>query len=240
MLRVLGINIPGGLLLMASVFTLPIYGRSVTINQPETFSSGSPAGWRSGENAGQQPIVVTTGGPDGASDRFLSLQTSGTHNTQSRMVTFNTESNWAGDYASLGVTALEMDLKNFGDTFGSPVTLQIRIALKETTGSTSPGYATKLAIVLPDDGKWHHAVFSFRPEDFAAIGSPTMSLMQLLADPGEIRILHSVEPSLKGDLVEGLVQLGIDNIAAVPESGSCIIALSGGVALVLRRRRVAR
>ena len=127
------------------------------------------------------------------------------------MVTFNTESNWAGDYASLGVTAMEMDLKNFGRT-----SLEMRIALK-TNDPGQVGYASTTAFTLLNDGGWHHALFMIDAADLTKIGNGPL-LDSLLSNVPELRILSASAPSISGDQLVG--QLGVDNIHALSGSSS--------------------
>jgi hypothetical protein len=209
---------------------------AIVVGHMDTFSTDGAAGWMNGANANTPPTVVASGGPLGSGDGYLSLITSGSHNTQSRLVTFNSSSNWTGNYLSAGVAAIEMDLKNFGDAFGSPVTLEIRFAIKEAVGS-APGYSTKVSFAIEADGKWHHIRFSLAPEDLVAIGEPTLTLSELLANPAEVRILHSIEPAVKGDLVNGLVTVGIDNIQVVPEPSTALILLIAVSLATARSRR---
>lgn len=209
----------------------------MVVGQLDHFNSGGTPAWRIGGSADTQPSIVPSGGITGSSDGYLQTGTSGTHNVQSRLIIFNSGNRWLGDYGAAGVLALEVYMKNFGDTFGSPITLQMRLAVKESTAQDAPGYTSLNAFLVPSDGQWHKGVFYLSASDLVAIGSPTKSLAQLLANPGEVRLLHSDMPSLRGSLVEGFVTVGFDNIRAIPEPATAVLLLGGAAALTLRRRQ---
>jgi hypothetical protein len=143
------------------------------------------------------------------------------------LITFNAVK-WAGDYAAVGVSAIEMDLK----AFDAP--LDMRVALKTGNGFT-PGYVTN-SVTVPNDGAWHHVVFQLDAGNLTAVNGPP-DLATLLGAVGELRILHASAASLNGEPITATV--GIDNVGAVavPEPASLGVLGLGAVGLLRRRLR---
>ncbi|MBI3837060.1 MAG: hypothetical protein HY288_03895 [Planctomycetia bacterium] len=173
------------------------------IGQVDDFQDGTTQNWTNGPVA--NPVNVL-GGPGGASDRFLQVS-SGTFGGGPRLVVFN-DTQWIGNYVAAGMTAIEMDLKNFTASAEA-----IRIALRTSSGgSTTPGYSSTTAFALPPDNAWHHAVFSLDSGSLTGINSPP-PLSTFLTAVGDCRILQAAAgPALIGDF--GNFQVGVDNITA--------------------------
>ncbi|MFN7020601.1 MAG: hypothetical protein ACK4WH_04635 [Phycisphaerales bacterium] len=153
------------------------------------------------------------------------------------MTVYNRTDRWLGDYVGAGVTRIEMDLRNF-----TTQPLTIRIGLKQFTGQGVPGYATSnaKAFILPADGRWHRAGFDLTDSDMVPINGPFVSLTEVLSGGvngfQELRIVHSLSPSLQGDNISGT--MGIDNITAIPAPGAvAVLTLAGGPSLRRVRRR---
>lgn len=195
-----------------------------TLGQVIDFESGQTQGFTNGGGA-TDPVNVTTGGPAGANDNFLRVTARGGSGAGSRLVTFNNNSRWTGNYTTAGVTSVTMDLKNFGTT-----PLLMRIAL-EGTGSTY--YASSTGFALPADGAWHTARFDLDTTHLTRVQG-TAALNTVLTGVSELRILHTADPDFRGDAINSA--FGVDNIAAVPEPAALGL-VAGGAALLLRRRR---
>ncbi len=200
--------------------------------QIDTFQDGTLASWANA-NA-PDPVNVTTGGPTGSGDRYLQVS-SGTFGGGSRLISFNANQ-WDGNFISAGVSAIAMDLENFGTQ-----ALSMRIALRQSGGnSATPSYASTTAFVLPADGAWHHAVFAINAANLTALNSAT-ALATFLTSVGDFRVLSSASPAEVGDKLNG--RFGMDNLTAAPEpatlallvSGFGLVLLSGGI----RRRQAA-
>lgn len=197
---------------------------TVVLGQVDDFQAGTSALW----GGGSGPLVQDNGGPAGAGDRFLQ-QTADGSGSGGKLSMYNHDQ-WIGDYTTAGVTAIEMDLKNF-----STQSLSMRIAFKEGLGPSAPGYSFTTAITLPNDGDWHHAVFSLDAAKFTTIGAPSPFAGIMGGLMQEFRILHSTTPSLSGNNITGSV--GVDNIRAIPSPGAGSLALAGVLAGRRRRRR---
>ncbi len=189
---------------------------AVALGQVDTFSGSSADAWTSGANNPSPPYVTTGGGPLGAGDGFLMFSSGGGGGPGSRLVVFNS-SQWSGDYLSAGVTAITMDVANFGTT-----AVSLRLAFFEPSG---PSALSKDAAVVAAGSGWTRVVF---PLDAAALaGSPAATL----ANTSQLRLYHSTAPALLGDAIAA--QVGIDNVAAVPEPASGALLVAGLAALLV-------
>ena len=197
--------------------------QAVTVGFLSDFEDNTIQSWTNG-SSGPDPLNINTGGPLGVNDNFLQITADGSGSV-GKLTSFSTSSNWLGNYISAGVTAIEMDLKNFGTT-----ALSIRIAFK--TGSS--GYSTTTGFALAADNSWHHASFAVSAAAMTGISGPG-TFNTFMTNPGQMRILHSASPSLNGDTL--VSQLGVDNIRAVPESGMALLSMLTGACLLLRRKR---
>lgn len=176
---------------------------AVMLNYKDDFEFETTQNWANGVSGGE-PTVVTSGGPAGTADAYLLIRSGGSHPAP-RMQAYN-RSQWTGNYISAGVGRIEMHLKNSG-----PNWLNMRIALKDGTLSTSNGWVSTNAYALPNDGVWHQVVFHISESSMTQIG--TASLVSVLTLVRELRLLHSSSPSLEGDALEA--QVGVDNITAL-------------------------
>jgi hypothetical protein len=210
------------------------------LGQVDNFQNGTTQNWTNGGGVGAPPVVnVATGGPAGAGDAFLQFSALGGGGSGSRLVVFN-RTQWAGNFAGPGITAVELDLKNI-----SGPTLSMRVGLKSSTGIGAPGYESTTAFSLPGDGAWHHATFLLDSAHLSPVNSPA-PLDSFLTSVAEFRILSQAGPTLtlNGDAVAATV--GADNIhafAPVPEPGWLLLAVAGGGALgrtAVRAHRRAR
>ena len=216
------------------VTILPTTSWGIVTFQTDDFEDGTRMGWTNG--AGGAGIVnVVPGGPMGAGDNFVQF-TSGSFGGATRLIMFN-DSQWIGDFSSMSVFQIAMDLKNFNNAAPVP----IRIAIREASSTAStPGYVSTVPFVVANDGQWHHTVFQLDASTMTPINSPQpfATDIQSVAD---FRILSSVAPSTIGDAISG--QVGVDNISTfegIPEPAA--IASSGLLLLMgctSRRRRAA-
>lgn len=216
--------IGGFLLLLGSFSTRSAIG-SITFGQTDSFQSSDALGWTRGLNALSYPSVVSSGGPSGAGDGYLSNVSTGTSSANSRMVMFN-EDQWTGNYISAGVTLITAEMADSG-----PDPLSMRVAIQDNIGTD---YASTNAVPLPADSQWHAVSFDMTASGLSHIvGSD--SLTQSLSNVVDVWILSNINfPSIKpaGDAVAAT--LGVDDITAAPEP-TALLPLAA--ALVLCRRR---
>jgi hypothetical protein len=209
----------------------------ITLGQKDTFEDGTLNKWTNGNNNVGGNLKNLTGGPGGASDRYLDVTSTGDFGTGSRLA-FHNRVQWTGDYNAAGVNAIEMDLRNFGSS-----SLTIRVALRaDPFSQLTSGYVSDPGFALANDGAWHHAVFSLTDSAMKPINSPSVSLHDSLSSVPEVRLLSSVNPSLNGDLI--IARMGVDNIQAsfqggpAPEPASVLLICAAGLgtAAWVRRR----
>jgi hypothetical protein len=205
-------------------------------DQTDTFGPPAAAlGWGQGHANGN--ITIPSGGPGGAGDLFFQVVSGGGAGAGGKMIYFNTDARWTGNYTTgggTGVNAIDMDVRNLSAT-----AMVLRIGLQ----NTGQGYISNNATSVPlaGNGAWTHVVFPINTASMNSIGSPT-PLPQFLTSVGEVRILSSATgQSFNGDTIAAT--LGVDNIRArfipVPEPAHslALAAFAAGVVGWLRRRR---
>ena len=174
---------------------------AIVPNQFDNFEDGTAQGWGSGVPNPTPPTNVTTDGPAGANDNYLSVTAVGGAGAGSKLVIFNS-TQWTGDYVTAGIQSVSMHLKNFGTTI-----LSMRIALRGPGGdfwSINP-------IVVAASSDWQPIVFSVLPTNLTG----GINVNSTLSGVTEVRILHSVAGGFKGDPV--VAQIGFDNITAASQ-----------------------
>ena len=210
-------------------FALIHVSQAVIVGQTDDFQDGTLANWANGGQGAPPLMNIPTGGPGGAGDRYLQITSVGGGGPGSRLTAFNRDQ-WLGDYIAAGVNGIDMDLLNTGTA-----TLSIRIAFKQDTSGSAPGYLSAAFLLAPDSA-WHHTLFSITPGTMIPIGSPE-PFNTFFTNPAELRIINEVGTTdLNGDPIAA--QLGTDNIRAVPEPATWILlSLAIPIALILRKRQ---
>jgi len=205
---------------------------AVAIGQSDDFEDGTTRGWvvnllGMGSHPAP-PANVPGGGPQGPFDNYLVLTAVGGSGAGSRLAVINT-TQWAGDYASAGVSFIEMDLFNYGAT-----DLSIRLFLENPMGGPPVDTAVTDAVLLPSGQGWVHVTFSVSASDLTLL---TGDVDTLLSNVTALRIFHGPSAAFPGP--EVLTQLGVDNVTAVPEPSVallCLAAIPAFAALSLRPR----
>lgn len=199
-----------------------IYGpaQAVVPGQLDSFEDGSLHGWSNGPNNPAPPLWLASGGPAGDGDAFMRLSASGA-GPGGKLVAISGPG-WAGDYLAAGVTAITMDLKNFGAT-----DLALRLLVEGEAGSLA---WSSTAVLLGAGSDWSRATFALTA---AGLGGNQPALA--LASARQIRLYHGQSAGFPGQDI--VAQLGVDNIAAVPEPAAAWMSLAGLAALIVGRRR---
>lgn len=181
---------------------------AITLGQLDDFEDGTTEGWSEGLFSPNPPINMSTGGPEGAGDNYLSNTSSGEFLTAGgRMLMFNTTT-WTGNFVAAGVTMVHLRLANFGTT-----PLAVRVAFE---GAVSQ-MASTTAFALPPDGVWYVATFGLGPADLTVVGG-VATTTAILSDVTMMRILSRAGgPGWQGDEIAGT--LGVDRIEAAAASG---------------------
>jgi hypothetical protein len=192
----------------------------ITLGQIDNFQDGTVMGW-----IGAAPTNIANGGPLGAGDRYLQITSTGGSGPGSNLATYN-QIRWSGNFSAAGVTSIEADLRNTGNT-----DLVMRLVL---FGANFDRWTSTAGVSLPAGGGWTHVSFSLAPGAMTQVlGSSSYSATLTAVERMMFR--HDpAPPSATGSPIAG--QLGIDNIRAVPEPAS-LSALGAGLLLLLKRRR---
>jgi len=134
---------------------------------------------------------------------------------------------WAGDYLAAGVNRIEMDLINLG-----AMPLTIRLLFEDPMmGPPTNEAVTTFGALLPVGSGWTHVAFDVSP---AALSALLGSAAPLMSQVTIMRLIHA--PAI-GDPVSVVGSLGVDNIRAVPEPFSGLLAATALVGFAARRRR---
>jgi hypothetical protein len=202
--------------------------RAIVFGQLDDFENGTTMGWANGVPG--YLVNINTGGPAGANDNFLQLTSDGV-GQGGRLTTFNLQQ-WLGNYIAQGVTAIEIDLRNQGQT-----QLSIRLGFKAANTSTAPGYLSQAIILAPGSG-WQRFSISLTAANLIRVGNAADYSTFFSSGVADVRIMNAAGTgNLNGEFIVG--QLGIDNIRAVPEP-SAIMLIAGGVMLAALQRLRAR
>src|SRR5262245_13411431 len=230
-------------LLVASLAPAAV-ASAVTLGIVSDFETGGQ-GWGAGAGSiipnPNPSMVETDGGPTGAGDAFLRViasggmpigpaYTGGGGGPGSKLVVFNTSSDWTGDYASAGVAAIELDVKNLTNEV-----LSIRLELEGTGGLFVSRNAQTLA-ALTD---WTRLRIPIAPGDLTGTGD----VGAVLSHVTKIRIVPNPMPPISSRAPSIAAQIGIDNVTTAPVPEPSVALLTGAGLLVLaavRRRRAGR
>lgn len=201
----------------------------------DTFEDGTTQGWT--VNLAEMavhpaPPSNVTGGQGGADDNYLLVQSLGGQGPGSKLSVGNLDPRWTGDFTAAGVTVIRMDAINLGQT-----DLYLRFGFEDPMFAPPTNIAFTEAILLPVGSGWQTLRFHVRPGDLtAALGS----VATVLSNTTAVRLYHSPTPNFPNPVfpVPSIAaQLGIDNLAAVPEPASLgLFALLLGTAAARRRR----
>jgi hypothetical protein len=204
--------------------------RAIVLGQIDDFQSGSLQGWTGGSAMTNQP----TGGPSGAGDRYLRIDSGGVGGL---LGTFNMVQ-WAGNYAAATVGRVNMDLSNFGP---DPVSLRVMIMTAGCSNGAGgcTAWTSTNATVLPSGIGWVSADFSLLEVDLTRVlGSA--SYATTIASVERLLLHHDAGlPDPPGIPSPVNAVLGIDNVRALPEP-SLELALSAGSAVLVSIRRRCR
>jgi hypothetical protein len=205
---------------------------AVVVDQVDDFEDGTEQGWAGGSARVNQP----TGGPAGADDNFLDIDSGGF-----LLGAFNL-TQWSGDYGAAGVASVRLDANNAGPD-------EVSLRLTVFTAGCGPGmlnctaWTSNDAAVLPAGSGWQTVEFPLAEADMTqVVGSDTLA--DTLANVQRILLRHDpTAPSPPGTLETVDAVLGIDNVTALPEPATAPALAAGGwlvLRLARRRRRSAR
>lgn len=226
---------------LALALSLPAVHTQLLVDD---FEDGTTMGWFVGDATHPQPPVnVAIGGPAGADDNYLLLQSLGGTGPGSRLAVLSGPQ-WAGNYTALGVTGISMDVRNLGSS-----DISLRLLLEDFEGMGPPANLaiTNDLALIPAGGEWTTVFFSLAVSDLVAgvLGTPAGAL----ASVDVVRIFHNPDPTFPGPGVgipPIVSSLAVDNITLwgggvitpVPEPATYAwgAALVLAVAIAWRRR----
>ncbi len=174
----------------------------------DDFEDGTVSGWMEGPASPNPPTNVPDGGPNGPGDNYLENRSSGGGFVPgSGLVMFN-QAQWTGDYLAAGVTRIEAQMANLGQT-----DLFMRIAIE---GQPLERYGSAVPELVPADGQWRPVVFELSDAFLTRI-SGSGPLSDVLSGVTTLRILAaSNSPAWTGDRV--VATLGVDDILAAGDT----------------------
>lgn len=209
---------------------------AVSVGEIDTFSGSIEAWFAGGGPMGatppNSPRLESGGGPGGAADPYLRISANGNAGGEGSRLAAMNASQWAGDYLAAGITAIEMDVNNFG-----PSDITLRLLFEDpTTGPPLNVAATTFGEVLPANSGWRRVQFAIAPGDLTAVdGNATAALTGTTI----LRLFHNGTANFPPNPIAA--DLGVDNISAVPEPAAMTSMLAGlgllGVSTWIRRRR---
>lgn len=176
----------------------------------------------------------------GSGNPYLKIEPNGIGGRGSRMITFNIDSEWTGDYVSAGVTGIRMDVTN---RIGSdPLYLRIVIGNRANPQQTGGSWwISESAITITAGSDWSTYQLPLAESDMKRVGNlegevGTDSYAETLSDVKNIRILSAIiGQNPIGDLFLG--EVGIDNIQFVPEPKqfALVLGILTGITSISRR-----
>jgi hypothetical protein len=214
------------ILLLATMLASPALLKSVTVGEVDTFTGGLE-GWGVPGAHPSPPQVIANGGSGGLNDAYLQVVALGGNGPGSRLSVQNF-GQWAGDYFAAGISAIVMDVNNFG-----PEDLYLRLLFANLSNLPASVDAAISAdgVLVPSGSGWVRAIFPVAPSALLAMPG---SISSALSNATELRIFHNPAPFFGGPGTGApsvIATLGIDNITAVPEPSAAWF-VAGGLAVL--------
>jgi hypothetical protein len=220
------------IILLAALIALagPLFGDPIFATN--TFDSGTE-GW--------QPWTTSTVNGLTPGNPYLRIGADGS-GVYGKMITFNPTAAWTGNYGAEGVIGIRMDIANMSDSDD----VYLRIAIGNRASPQQSGgtwWISRTATFVPLGSAWTTVFLPFSESDMVVVGnimgeSDNESFIDTFADIRNIRILSAAIPiGATGDEFVG--DVGIDNVALVPEPTTLPMIGTGVVILMLHRKRKA-
>lgn len=124
------------------------------------FNDGTTQGWGKGA-AADKPLTAETENGNG----YLKLISEGESSTDAdkKIVFQNASGQWRGNYVAKGVQSITARFKNMG-----PDDVELHAAFGNTLADLRTRWVSK-GVVIPNDGEWHNAFFSFAPSELIMV-----------------------------------------------------------------------
>lgn len=197
-------------LLLCALTCLVCFSLSAQIEPffQNNFEDGTTQGWANGTQSPNPPTNIPSGGPGGVDDNFLEKVSAGGTGAGSRMIIFNEDSEWTGNY---GETGAVIEVILFQAKNPSNEDLLVRVAMRG--GSDDTTICTTAAVIVPPQFSWNSYTLDLEADSFTIIDG-TSTIEEVLASVNQIRILHSATPSWIGDVIAATLHL--DNLEVFP------------------------
>lgn len=190
---------------------------AVSVGMLTDFEDGMTAGWLGSGS----PSVITESGRT-----FLRAVSFGGGGPGSHMAIHNT-STWRGDYQTAGISAVQIDIANFGDT-----AMFMRAVLHGADGTR---FTSTAGQNVPADGVWRTYTFSLAEADLTRV-LLSASYASVISNVDRLMFRHDAStPSSGGSSIATFA--GYDNIRAIPAPGAAVLAGIGGLWLTAGNRR---
>jgi len=220
-------------MLLAGFLVGPVAAKAgVMLGQVDDFEDGTVQNWGgSFATPPGPPVNIPSGGPAGVDDNYLQITSIGGSGPGSKLATDNEFAQWSGDYVTAGVTAIQVDMKNFS---ASGVDLGIRLLFPFGAGGD---FTSTLAHTVPADGAWHTLTFGLSAADLVNVGGSGNDLNLTLQNVDKILFRHQPgTPTGVGSSPPIVAQMGMDNVRAIPEPATAWMLVLTGFLLTRRRR----
>lgn len=173
----------------------------VSVGQVDNFENGSTLNWEEGGGSPNPPTNISTGGPNGADDNYLSNEASGINDQGGKMIMFN-EAQWVGNYTNQNVVGIKFHARALGNT------LNLRVAFDGDGGTI----CTTNAVIVPAGAGWAEYLIPITVTDFTTVNGGS-SVSQTLSTVTTMRILSNTSPAWQGEAISATLE--IDNIEAL-------------------------
>lgn len=211
------------------VATLVVFGWmsspawSITVHQSDDFQDLTVAGWVSGGNNPNPPVVAVDAGPDGAGDHALLVYANGNPTSPGNKLTFFNNQQWTGDYNAAGISRIRFDVNNLSN-FDVPLGLLFE--------GPSGGATTNNGVTVPAQSGWQSMFIDFPVSNL--VGTDPAATLSAVSRLRIKTILNGNEVVFDEPHL-----LRFDNITAIPEPTSAMLML-GVVGTFAASRRYRR
>ena len=200
-----------------SALALAAMSQAITLGQLDTFTSGTE-NW-----IGSSPSLAM-GGPGGASDQFLRLESG--PGFSPKMAARNI-TQWLGNYTLAGVDSVTLHVANFGVS-----AIELRVAV---FGSAAQEFTSTISSTIAADGVWRSFSFSLASSALTSVGANN-DYAGAMAGVTNFMFRHNPgAPTGAGNHPNFTGVMGIDNVRAVLEPASLLV-VAFGVGFLRRRR----
>lgn len=166
----------------------------------DTFEDTTSRDW-----FGAAPSYVEDGGPKGAGDAWLRLESDGSAFSGGKMAGFCSATRWTGNYLASNLLGVSCNLRNPSDKV-----LDMRVVVFSGSGQR---WTSKTAFRLQPFQGWTKVTFRIRQADLTRVQG-TFTYPQLMSAVSQVMLRHDPEPPSAGGVSIAAV-LGVDNVAGL-------------------------